>query len=306
MLCFMQTRIPSLNWLRVFEAAARTESFARAAAQLNMSPAAVSQQIKALEDRLGAPLFERRAQAVILTDAGRAYLPAVQQAMMTLEAATDAVFGQSRAQGLYVQSVLIFAHGILARGMAEFETRHPSVSLVLSTGNSATDFHRGFSDLKIIFGNPHSFGAESDRILGERLFPVALADVAARVMQPSDLLDHPLIEVSTHRSGWVQFLDETRVRPGKRRMIYADSTVMAMAMAREGRGVALARAPASDASMHGAGLVPCLAGISVAGSEAYHLVYDSRAALRPPARRFREWLLDWVQREGWAEQGRQS
>ncbi|WP_073250847.1 LysR substrate-binding domain-containing protein [Shimia gijangensis] len=296
----MKSRIPSLNWLRVFEAAARTESFARAAAQLNMSPAAVSQQIKALEDRLGTPLFERRAQAVALTEAGRAYLPPVQQSLMTLESATEALFGQSRAQGLYVQSVLIFAHGILARGLAEFEKTHPGTSVFLSTGNSATDFHQGFSDLKIIFGNPHSFGAESDKVLEERLFPVALPGCAEVILQPSDLLDHPLIEVSTHRSGWTQFLDEARVQRGKRRMVYADSTVMAMAMAREGQGVALARAPASDATMRGSGLVPCLPGMSVAGSEAYHLVYDDRAALRPPARRFREWLLDWVAHEGWA------
>ena len=296
----MSDRIPSLNWLRVFEAAARTESFARAAAQLNMSAAAVSQQVKALEDRLGARLFERRAQAVVLTEAGRAYLPPVQQALMTLEGATEVLFGRSRAQGLYVQSVLIFAHGILAKGMSEFEALHPGVSVFLSTGNSAQDFDQGFSDLKIIFGNPHSFGAESDKLLEERLYPVALPEAAAEITQPSDLLDHPLIEVATHRSGWVQFLEETRVRPGKRRMIQADSTIMSMAMAREGRGIALARAPASDTAMQGAGLVPCLSGVSVSGSEAYHLVYDSRAALRPPARRFREWLLDWVAREGWS------
>lgn len=295
----MESRIPSLNWLRVFEAAARTESFARAAGQLNMSPAAVSQQVKALEDRLGTPLFQRQAQAVRLTEAGRAYLPPVQQALMTLEGATDALFGASRGQGLYVQSVLIFAHGILARGVAEFEGHNPGVSLVLSTGNSADDFHQGFRDLKIIFGNPHSYGSESDRIMGERLFPVALPEVAAKISQPADLLAFPLIEVGTHRSGWVQFLEETRVMPGKRQMVHADSTIMAMAMAEAGRGIALARSPASDPGMGGAGLVPCLDGVWVQGSEAYHLVYDTLRGLRPPARRFREWLLDWVVRQGW-------
>ncbi len=69
----MASRVPSLNWLRVFEAAARTESFARAAEQLNMSGAAVSQQVKALEQHLGAQLFQRQAHAVRLTEAGRAY-----------------------------------------------------------------------------------------------------------------------------------------------------------------------------------------------------------------------------------------
>ncbi|MEQ9695679.1 LysR family transcriptional regulator [Shimia sp. SDUM112013] len=295
----MENRIPSLNWLRVFEAAARTESFARAAAQLHMSPAAVSQQVRALEERLGTPLFVRQAQSVRLTEAGRAYLPPVQQALMTLESATDVLFGASRGQGLYVQSVLIFAHGILAQGIADFETRHPDVSLMLSTGNSASDFHHGFTDLKIIFGNPHAYGAESDRIMGECLVPVAPPEIVAQIAQPSDFLKFPLIEVGTHRSGWVQVLEELRVMPGRRQMVHADSTVMAMAMSRAGRGIALARSPASDLDVSAGGLTPCLPEFSVQGSEAYHLVYDSLRGLRPPARQFRIWLLDWVAAQGW-------
>ncbi|MGR3713427.1 MAG: LysR family transcriptional regulator [Shimia sp.] len=295
----MSTRIPSLNWLRVFEAAARTESFARAAEQLHMSPAAVSQQVKSLEERVGAPLFVRGAHAVKLTEAGRAYLAPVQQSLMTLEEATEGLFGQSREQGLYVHCVLIFAHGILTRGLGDFEAANPGLSVVLNTGNSAVDFQQGYSDLKIIFGNPHAFGAESDRIMGEWLFPVAPPDVAAQIKQPGDLLSHPLIEVGTHRSGWRQMLEEVKVRPGSGRMVFADSSVMAMAMARAGRGIALARAPASDSEMTGAGLVPCLEGVRVRGSQAYHLVYDDLRALRPPAKKFRDWLLNWVSAQGW-------
>ncbi|WP_132862005.1 LysR substrate-binding domain-containing protein [Shimia isoporae] len=295
----MAGRIPSLNWLKVFEAAARTESFARAAEQLNMSAAAVSQQVKSLEERLGAPLFVRQAHSVKLTEAGRAYLAPVQQSLMTLEEATEGLFGKSREQGLYVHCVLIFAHGVLSRGLPEFEAAHPGLSVVLSTGNSAVDFQQGFSDLKIIFGNPHAYGAESDRIMGEWLFPVAAPEIADKISQPGDLLDWPLIEVGTHRSGWRQMLEEVKVMPGAGKMVYADSTVMAMAMARAGRGIALARAPASDAEMRGAGLVTCLDGARVRGSQTYHLVYDDLRALRPPARRFRDWLLEWVRQQGW-------
>lgn len=295
----MQKRVPSLNWLQVFEAAARAESFARAAEQLNMSAAAVSQQVRSLEEKLGAPLFERHAHSVQLTEAGRAYLPPVQQALMTLEEATEGIFGQSREQGLYLQCVLIFAHGILARGLKDFEAQHPGVSVMLSTGNSARDLQSGFSDLKIIFGNPHAYGAESDRIMGEWLFPVALPEIAAQISQPGDLLQWPLIEVGTHRSGWRQVLEEARVRPGAGRMVFADSTIMAMSMAREGRGIALARAPASDGEMRGAGLQPCLEGFRVRGSQAYHLIYEDLRGLRKPARQFRDWLLDWVAAQGW-------
>ncbi|SLN38600.1 Glycine cleavage system transcriptional activator [Roseovarius litorisediminis] len=290
----MATKIPSLNWLRVFEAAARCESFSRAAGQLNMSPAAVSQQVKALEERLGAPLFERHAHAVTLTETGRAYLPSVQQALLTLEGATDGLFGAGPAQQLFVQSVLIFAHGVLARGLTNFAGLHPDISLTLTTANQPHEFAQGFNDMQIVFGNPQAHGPESDRLMGEKLYPVALPEVAQGVSSPQDLLQHRLIEVATHRAGWPYLFDHLGVLPGTARYVYADSTLMAMAMASEGGGVALARAPASDKAMAEAGLVPCLDFVSVEGRETYHLVYPDRRALRPPARSFRDWMLDWT------------
>ncbi len=287
----MAAAVPSLNWLRVFEAAARCESFARAAVQLNMSPAAVSQQVRALEDRLGACLFERHPHAVTLTEMGRAYLPSVQQALVTLETATDGLFGTARAQQLFVQSALIFAHGVLARSTMEFSAAYPDIALTLTTANHPYEFTRGFSDLQIVFGNPQAYDAESDRLMGEVLYPVARADIASRIRRSSDLLEHRLIDVATHRAGWPYLFDRAGTLPGTARYVYADSTIMAMAMASEGAGVALARAPASDKAMQDAGLVPCLEGFSVEGREAYHLVYPDHATLRPPARVFRDWIL---------------
>jgi len=289
----MTTNLPSLNWLRVFEAAARAESFARAGAQLNMSAAAVSQQVRALEERLGVALFNRHAHAVTLTERGRAYLPSVQQALLTLENATEGLFGADREQQVFVQSVLIFAHGMLARGMADFATCHPDITLTLSTANQPYEFVQGFCDLQIIFGNPQAFGAESDRLMGEQLYPVALPEVADTITSPQDLLRHRLIEVATHRAGWPHVFDRSGILPGPARYLFADSTIMAMALASEGAGVALARGPASDKAMHEAGLVPCLSTMTVPGREAYHLVYPDQNSLRPPARRFREWLLEW-------------
>lgn len=289
----MADKIPSLNWLRVFEAAARCESFARAAAELNMSAAGVSQQVRALEERLGAALFERHAHAVSLTETGRAYLPGVQQALLTLQNATDGLFGTERAQHLFVQSILLFAHGILTPGYAGFTAAHPQISLRLTTGNTPFDFAHGFSDMQIIFGSPLAYGAEGDRLLEERLYPVARADLAATISTPQDLMQHQLVEVSSHRAGWPHVFDGLGILPVSARYVFVDNTPMAYALASEGVGIALARAPASDKAMSEAGLVPCLPGASVAGREAYHLVYAERDALRAPARLFREWLLDW-------------
>ena len=289
----MSTNIPSLNWLRVFEAAARCESFARAAAQLNMSPAAVSQQVRALEERLGAALFERHAHAVTLTEVGRSYLPSVQQALLTLENATEGLFGASRAQQIFVHSLLIFAQGVLAPGYDDFSKAHPDITLTLTTAYLPFEIARGYTDLQIVFGNPQAYGAESDLLLGERLFPVALPSLAAKINSPADLLRYRLIEVAPHRAGWPNVFEALDILPGRARYLYADSTIMAMALAAEGVGIALARAPASDKVMSQTGLVPCLPDVMTRGRESYHLVYPDRAALRAPARVYREWLLDW-------------
>lgn len=294
----MTTRIPSLNWLRVFEAAARTESFAKAAAQLNMSAAAVSQQVKALETQLGTPLFQRHAHAVTLTEAGRAYLPSVQQSLLMLETATTGLFGESREQRLFVQSVLLFAHGVLAPGVAEFQALHPQINLALSTGNMAADFANRFADLQIVFGNPSLFGTEGDELLREVLYPVALPEIAAQIHAPQDLMKFTLIEVSTHRASWVHLFEELRLSHGQARYFFADNSLMAAELAAQGLGVALARAPTSDVVMQRSGLVPCLPEIPVPGQEAYHLIYPDGSALRPAARRFREWLLDFVRTVG--------
>ncbi|MGB5870834.1 MAG: LysR substrate-binding domain-containing protein [Albidovulum sp.] len=284
-------RIPSLNWLRVFEAAARCESFARAADDLHMSAPAVSQQIRALEAHLGTPLFTRHAHAVRLTEAGRAYLPSVQTSLVSLESSTRGLFGKAREERLYVRAVLLFAQGVLAPLYGDFTARFPDIALNLTTGNGAQDFAQGFADVQIIFGPPSAYGAHHDPLMGERLYPVARPDIAATIAQPADLLAHPLIEVGTHRAGWPHVFEQARLASARARFLMVDSTVMATAMAAEGAGIALARAPASDRAVAGAGLVACLPDFTVEGVEGYHLVYPDRATLRPPARAFRTWLL---------------
>ena len=161
-----------------------------------MSPAAVSQQVKALETQLGTPLFQRHAHAVTLTEAGRAFLPSVQQSLLLLETATTGLFGASRQQRLFVQSVLLFAHGILAPALPRFQASAPQVNLMLSTGNLVADFANRFSDLQIVFGNPALYGAEGDSLLGEMLCPMAPPEIAAQIAGPQDMMQFTLIEVA--------------------------------------------------------------------------------------------------------------
>ena len=174
----MLRHIPSLNWLRVFEAAARTESFTGASRILNMSPSAVSQQIKALEGHLATDLFYRGARNVTLTEAGQSFLPVVRQALLSVETTAASLFGQPKEVALEVQAVLIFATSWLAPRLPSFERENPGIQLHITCDYRETDALKGGAELRIVFGGvPHSWG-ESDRLFSETIYPVAVPEIA--------------------------------------------------------------------------------------------------------------------------------
>lgn len=282
-------RIPSLNWLRVFEAAARTQSFARAAETLNMSPSAVSQQIRALEGYLGRELFTRSARAVTLTEAGQTFLPVVAQSLHAIEGVSNTLFGTPNREPLSIQVLPLFAAGWLALRLPRFHAREPNVQLSILTGSLQQDFHRSTADLQIVFGHGQAISEDGDPLFGETIYPVAPPDLVAKIETPEDLARHPLIEVATHRANWLTLLP---VAVGAPRMTYVDNTVMAFALAASGQGIALARAPASDHLATQWGLVPCLPSLSVLGVQSYSLIYPARSRLGRAAAAFRDWLLE--------------
>ena len=165
----MKRRIPSLNWLRVFEAAARTESFARAAERLNMSAAAVSQQIKALEAYVGQPLFNRGAQAVTLTDAGRAFWPTVSEALNSVEIRAATLFGTSGSEPLTVRATLILACSWLAARLPEFQEQNPDINVHLISDAASLADPGDDVELRIVFGDTDKAWPERDRLFGEML-----------------------------------------------------------------------------------------------------------------------------------------
>ncbi len=284
-------RIPSLNWLRVFVAAARAESFVVAGRALHLSAPAVSQQIKALESHLGVDLFVRHARSVVLSDQGRAWLPAVEHALVSLETATDGLFGPRQQSSLHVRALLLFALGYLSGRVPDFESAHPAIRLHLSTTNRAADEEASEPGLQIVFGSPAAFADRADLLFGERLYPVASPQIAERIQSAADLAEHTLHEVATHRAGWLPFLDGVGVTVPPTRFLYTDSTVFSFSLASAGTGVALARAPASDRLEAQMGLVPCL-NQSVPGVQHYYLLRNEPGAISPAASAFRTWLLD--------------
>ncbi|MEM9247918.1 MAG: LysR family transcriptional regulator [Pseudomonadota bacterium] len=283
----MANRVPSLNWLRVFEAAARTGSFARAAETLNMSRPAVSQQIQALETSLGRPLFKRGARSVALTDAGKAYLPTVARALHAIEMASSNLFGGAQTATLTLQCSLLLATGWLAPRLSEFTALHPGIRVNLMTGIHDAEFAPDRCDLRVLFGMPPVPHEVADPLMGERIYPVALPEIAAGIKGPKDLLHLPLIEIASHRTNWSSFLPAD----GEPRFVYTDNTLTALALAQQG-AVALARAPASGDLPAQAGLVRCGALGEAAGVQSYTLAHAGETQLSPAARTFRTWLLD--------------
>jgi LysR family glycine cleavage system transcriptional activator len=288
-------RIPSLNWLRVFETAARLESFARAAEVLNMSPPAVSQQIKALEGYLGKPLFVRGPHHVTLTDEARAFLPSIQLALSSLETTAVSLFGSTEGERLTLRVLYLMAASWLPPRLRDFESRHPGIRLQINCGNARVDFHGRDDDLHIAFGSPSDFPATAVRLFGEELYPIATPEIARTIKQPHDLLNHRLIEVAEHRSGWFQVLQQTlNADVSEADIMFADTTIIAMSLAAADCGLALARAPVSDPLMRLHGLVACLPELKVTGLQHYYLYTPAPTPAKPAATAFTNWLLQQI------------
>lgn len=285
------SKIPSLNWIRVFEAAARTDSFAKAGEILNMSPSAVSQQIKALEGYLERPLFTRGPKSVALTEAGATFLPVVVQSLNAVETAAAGLFGDRDHQTLTVLSTLLLANGWLARRLPRFRAAHPEIQLTLLTAIYQEDTVR-VADLTISFGVPPRKSEESDTLFGERLYPVAPPEIARQIRSAHDLARWPLIEVATHRANWFAHLPDPAPEA---RFIYTDNSTTAYALAASEGAIALARDPASEGLPERHGLVPCLTGAEMDGVQFYSLIYPAQSALSAAARSFRTWLQQEVE-----------
>lgn len=289
----MNDQIPSLNWLRVFEAAARVENFARAGELLNLSTSAVSQQIKALEKHLGEQLFYRHPRSVELTDAGHAYMPSVRQALRTIEETTAALFGQAKDDTLVLQVTQVLATAWLAPRLTEFSRLYPRIRLHVTSAYRDLDYQRTGAELKILFGPVHRSWGQCDRLFDERIYPVAASAIAEQAKDIDSALGQRLIQIPTHRVNWNQILHNAGMETiPTHKYCYTEDTPMALAMASSGYGIALARSPTTDELVERLELVACEFSKGLKSTEAYYLVFQNVESLSPAANAFRDWLLD--------------
>jgi LysR family transcriptional regulator, glycine cleavage system transcriptional activator len=287
----MSHQMPPLPWLRAFEASARHLSFTNAAAELNLTQAAISKQVKLLEHYLREPLFERLPRSLTLTMAGAAYLPKVNDAFERLAAGTLEVFGRRRLGILTVRASVGFAITWLAPRLPRFLAAHPKIQVRIVSSVWAEEYGSETFDLDIRYGLGRWPGFRSDRITLERLVPLCLPEVAARLHRPNDLAPERLIHVLGYQEGWATWLtaaDAGQVDPDQG--LWFDTTAMALEVAAQGGGVALGRSSMIERELTSGRLVRPFA-LELPVEEGFFLVAPEKGARHPDAAVFREWVL---------------
>lgn len=238
----MTRRYLPLNGLRAFEAAARHASLTKAAIELNVTPAALGHQVKALEERLGATLFHRLPRGLALTDEGRALLPVLRESFDRMAAALAPFDERGGRELLSVGAVGSFAVAWLLPRLGGFEAAHPEVDLRLSTNNNRVDIAEEGLDFAIRFGDGAWHGTDAVLLFPAPLTVLCSAEAAARLKAPADLAGESLLR--SYRSdewpAWFAAAGVDEVPPLTGPVF--DSAALMVEVALAGQGVALAPA----------------------------------------------------------------
>jgi LysR family glycine cleavage system transcriptional activator len=290
--------IPPLNALRAFEAAARTGSFKQAALELHVSQSAVSHQIKHLEKVLGVKLFDRATRAVVLTEAGRTYLPFLQQAFDSISDGTRLLTRVTREDILTVRMYSTFAVRWLVSRLDRFQDRHPYLQVRLMTSQLDAAFPDPDIDLAVMIGRPTPGRVHYEYLFSPTMFPVCspkLLTVRKRLKRPNDLADFTILQVYPSAGDWAAWLKATGakgVNPDAG--LRFDSYDHALRMAARGMGVALAMQPYVSEDLAAGLLVAPLPRHTVHAPGDWYLVYMADHEKLRKIGAFQAWLLEEI------------
>ena len=293
-------RLPSLNALKVFWAAARHGSFVKAAGELHVTASAVSLQIRQLEDELGLKLFERTPKGLALTAAGSRVLPDVNAAFEKLRTTFSALNEAEEGAVLTVSAAPSFAAKWLLPRLSRFLSSNPDIEVSIKATVELADFERGEADLGIRYGRGGYADLEAELLMREMVFPVCSPELldgekrkaTADFLNSVTLLHDDSADQNEALPGWKMWLraaaiDDVDWRKGPR----FNQTVLAIEAAAAGLGVALAPAALVDGDLASGRLVR-LASAELSEPFAYYLVYPAAKADRAAVKAFRAWLLE--------------
>ncbi len=293
-------RLPPLNALRAFEAAARHLSIAKAAEELNVTPAAVSHQVKALEADLGVKLFRRANRAIWLTEAGQACLPDLREGFERLAAGVARLRARESRGILTVSTPPSFAAKWLVPHLESFRSRHPEIEIRVDATTDLVDFARDEVDVAVRFGGGDYPGLEVQHLLQDEFFPVcspALLEGEHPLRTPDDLRWHSLLHEDHGMLGetypdWRSWILAAGLRDidSDRGPRFSSSELVIQA-AIDGQGVALGRGVLAEHDLSAGRLVKPFE-VTYPINFGYYLVWAHGASERPKVAAFRDWIVE--------------
>jgi LysR family glycine cleavage system transcriptional activator len=296
----MSARLPSLNGLRAFEAAARHLSFTNAATELNVTQTAISHQIRRLEQELGIRLFVRQNRSLVLTPEARDYLPGVRAAFNDLRLATDRLLRKDNDHVLTVSTLASLAAKWLLPRLSAFQEAHPGIDVRITTSSTLVDFKGGDVDTAIRYGRGRWPGLRADWLTADELFPVcspALLGGNRPLKCPEDLAHYTLLHSSGgYDDDWRLWLTAAGLptniseQPG----LTFDLILMTVQAAIDGIGVAMGRTSYVEADIAKGRLVVPFK-ITLPADAGFYLVSPEARADSPKLAAFRQWLAASVQ-----------
>jgi LysR family glycine cleavage system transcriptional activator len=294
--------LPPLNALRAFEAAARHLSFSKAAEELNVTPAAISQQIRTLEDIAGVKLFRRLTRSLLLSDAGQVALTAVTEGLDRLEEGYRAMRRQEEAGVLTVSVAPSLGAKWLVPRLEGFREKHPEFDIRIDATDRVVDFQRGDVDLALRYGNGEYEGLRVHCLMSELAAPVcspALLRGKHPLREPADLRHHKLLHsqwrlqhaFAPNWRMWLRVAGLSDIDPEAGPRFSEDNLVVQAAIA--GQGVALVGHAVAAADLQAGLLVhPFGTASGEAAGYCYYVVYPEGDAARPKVRAFTDWVLE--------------
>ncbi|NQW11283.1 MAG: transcriptional regulator GcvA [Alphaproteobacteria bacterium] len=306
-------RLPPLNALRAFEAAARHLSFTKEAGELHVTQAAISHQIRALEEWLGLRLFKRQNRALLLTDAGQSYLPPLRDALDTIHDATATLQKRDDHAGLTVSTFTSFAAKWLLPRLGRFASAHPDIGVRLAIddhivefrSDNAVDYSGDGVDVGIRYGRGNWKGVHMDRLMTEVVFVVCSPKLLSGehpLRTPRDLAYQTLLHDDLPEN-WSTWLEAAGVEVKARRDLVFNHSEMVLQAAIGGLGVALGRSVLVADDLAAGRLISPFE-LQLPAQSAYYFVCPDGAQDRPKIKAFRDWILEEVARDAQHNEGR--
>ncbi len=298
----MRFRLPPLNALRAFEAAGRCGSMSAAAEELAVTPAAVSHQIKTLEDYFGFPMFIRSVRSIRLTERGAALMPYLSEGLESWTEGCRKLVAEDSDRPLVISSAPVFAGKWLVRRLSEFNDLHPQITVRLDGSLSVVDFAKDEVDAAIRFGTGPYSDLHADALVNEDVAPVcspALLERPVELRQPADLARCTLLHVDWYAAAgtqpdWAMWLKAAGVEDieASRGPVFTSDS-LAVEAAINGGGVALVSEFLVRQDLDRGRLVKPF-DLVLPSNHWYWFVCPKDSMERPKVRAFRDWLVDAI------------